>query len=33
VINRKSIAIRGENLQATLMENIEAITANVAQYK
>lgn len=33
VISRKSIGIRGENLQATLMDNIEAITANVAQYK
>jgi len=32
-IKRKTIAIRGENLQATLMDNIESITASVAQFK
>ena len=32
-IRRKTIAIRGENLQATLMDNMDQITAAIAQNK
>ena len=32
-IRRKTIAIRGENLQATLMDNMDQITSAIAQNK